>query len=228
VLPAVIKGLASPLDLVNRYEALRERALSRGELGRYLVTFVDNHDQVGPGDKRRYASGAFDEQVVAAIGYLLCALGTPCIYYGTEQGFSGMGPSEDSIREAMFDLDDPARSFLNPECRIYRKIADIMRVNREQPALRFGRMYFRETAPDGRGFTLPRSQPCTLAFSRLLARDEVLVAYNNSHIHREDARLRYLYGGEGDVPVERASDPSDKSRFVRLKLAPMQFVILGG
>ena len=32
-------------------------------------------------------NGATDDQVIGAIGYLLCALGTPCIYYGTEQGF---------------------------------------------------------------------------------------------------------------------------------------------
>ncbi len=239
VLPGVIKGFSSPMSLINRYEALRERALSRGELGRYLVTFVDNHDQIGQHEKRRVATGARDEQVIAAVGYLICALGTPCIYYGTEQGFSGVGPSEEYIREALFDLDDQERDFLNRRCRIYRGIAAIARANREHPALRFGRMYFRETSGDGVSFGLPQGQPCILAFSRILARDEVLVAYNTSidqrrseyvtvdaGLHGDGDRLRHVYGGQGFVPILRHPDPNNLARFVRLELEPMQFVIL--
>ena len=240
VLPGVIKGFRPPADLISRYDALRERALSRGELGRYLVTFVDNHDQIGQDRKQRFAAGAHDEQVVAAVGYLIGALGTPCLYYGTEQGLAGEGHGDESIREALFDLDDEGRSFLNPDCRIYREIAKLARVAREQPALRFGRMYFREVSGNGRDFGLPQSHPCTLAFSRLLAQDEVLVAYNTSTTEaREDCvvvdadvaarteRMRFLYGGEGELPVLRHPDPADGSRFVRLALAPMQLVVLG-
>jgi len=58
VLPSAIKGFGSPRDIINRYEALRDHALNRGELGRYFVTFVDNHDQVGQDPKRRF--GAFE------------------------------------------------------------------------------------------------------------------------------------------------------------------------
>ena len=237
VLPGVIRGTDPPMNLINRYDALRERALSRGELGRYLVTFLDNHDQIGQNWKRRFASGLTDAQVVAAVGYLLCALGTPCLYYGTEQGFSGEGPSDEYIREAMFDLDDPDRDLLDREGTIYRGIAAIAAVNRERPALRFGRMYFRETSRDGAPFALPTSQPCTLAFSRILADEEILVAYNTSttEARRESVivdaglnapgeTLRFLYGAPGGVPV-RAS--ADGARFVDLDLAPAQFVILG-
>ena len=78
---------ASPQTLFDRLEAQRQRALNRGEIGRYLVTFVDNHDSFWQ-PAGRFANGAPDEQVIAAIGYLLCSLGTACIYYGTEQGFS--------------------------------------------------------------------------------------------------------------------------------------------
>jgi alpha-amylase len=238
-LPGAIKGLSSPAPLVNRYEALRERALNRGELGRYMVTFVDNHDQIGQHYKRRFAAGAKDEQVIAAVGYLLCALGTPCIYYGTEQGFAGEGPGDELIREAMFDLDDPARNHLNQECRIYRQIGEIARVNREHPALRFGRMYFRETSADGWSFGLPLEQPCTLAFSRILANEELVVAYNTSctearedrvivdcGLHRPGQSMRFLYGGEGTVLVEGHPDPGNDSVCVRLRLDPMQFAIL--
>src|SRR5882724_9984165 len=40
----VIKGLAGPQTLFNRLEAQLQRALNRGEIGRYLITFCDNHD----------------------------------------------------------------------------------------------------------------------------------------------------------------------------------------
>jgi glycosidase len=239
VLPGVVKGFTRPADLFSRYAALRERALNRGEEGRYLVTFLDNHDQIGQVIKRRFAAGALDEQVVAGVGYLICALGTPCIYYGTEQGFSGEGASEDVIREALFDLEDSSRDLLNAECRIYREIARIAVAARALPALRFGRMYFRETSADGASFALPQTQPCTLAFSRVLAKEEVLVAYNTSvserrseciivdaDLHREGGALRYVYGGEGEVPVVHGTGDAEARRFVRLELGPMQFVML--
>jgi alpha-amylase len=238
VLPRVIKGLASPAPLIARYEALRERALSRGELGRYMVTFLDNHDQIGQDYKRRFAVGAHDSQVIAGVGYLICALGTPCIYYGTEQGFAGEGESDEFIRETMFDLDDPTRNLLNPNSAIYRGIAQIAKVNHQNEALRFGRMYFREVSSDGVRFELPTEQPCTLAFSRILARDEVLVAYNTSAterrkqyvivdnaLHRSGDTLRFLYGGEGTV-VAQGEAGGGGGVFIELDLAPMQFVIL--
>src|SRR5207248_3002776 len=40
----VIKGLKDPQALFDRLEAQRNRALNRGEIGRYLVAFADNHD----------------------------------------------------------------------------------------------------------------------------------------------------------------------------------------
>ena len=144
VLPGAIKALGSPVDLLNRYEALRGHALSRGELGRYFVTFLDNHDQVGQAYKQRFATGAPDAQVIAGIGYILCALGAACIYYGTEQGFAGQGPSDMFIREPMFDLQDQTRNYLNPACTIYQEIAKIARISQQIEALRFGRMYFRQ------------------------------------------------------------------------------------
>jgi len=238
-LPAVIKGFASPANLINRYESLRERALNRGELGRYLVTFIDNHDQIGQNYKRRFAAGAFDEQVVAAVGYLICALGTPCIYYGTEQGFSGEGEGDELIREPMFSLAEPTRNYLNKDCRIYREIAKIAAANRAHPALRLGRMYFREVSGNGTDFGLPQGQPCTLAFSRVLANQEVLVAFNTSAserrsdwviidnaLHKPGDKLKYIYGGQGAAEVHKHPDSGNDALSVRLDLAPLQFVIL--
>ena len=238
-LPGAIKGMNSPGNLIGRYEALRGRALSRGELGRYLVTFVDNHDQIGQNYKRRFAADTPDRQAIAGIGYLLCAIGTPCIYYGTEQGFSGKGDGDEFIREAMFSLDDPNENLLNQNCKIYQEISKIAGVFRTREALRFGRMYFREISGNGWDFGLPQNQPCTLAFSRIMAGEEILVAYNtstnerkqdfvmvDSNIQKSGGLMKFLYGKEGSVTVQKHPNSSNPSLCVQLDLEPMQFVIL--
>ncbi len=232
-LPWVIKGLQSPQALFDRLEAQRNRALNRGEVGRYLVTFADNHDSFWqPGG--RLANGAPDAQVIAAIGYLLCALGTPCIYYGTEQGFEGKGGDND-MREAMFDKGTPGRNLLNPDCQIYQEIARIAAIMRSNEALRFGRMYFRQISGDGVHFGFPFGNTYTLAFSRILYPREVLVAYNVSgqarrdcvivegSFHQAGERMNFLYGQSGSVPVQKTPD---NSLCVQLDLSPRQLVIL--
>lgn len=230
----VIKGFAGPQTLFNRLEAQRERALNRGEIGRYLVTFVDNHDSFWQ-PTGRFGAGAPDEQIIAAIGFLLCFLGTACIYYGTEQGFEGKG-SDNDIREAMFDKATPWRNLLNTDCKIYQEIAKIAQVMRTTEPLRFGRMYYRQIAGDCINFGLPFGTPYTLAFSRILYGNEVLVAYNVSDQNRNDCviidasfhkageTMRFLYGKSGTVNVQLA--PDGFSLYVRLDLEPRQFVIL--
>lgn len=128
----MLKGFKGPQTLFNRIEAQRGRALNRGEIGRYLVTFVDNHDSFWQ-PTGRFAKGATDNQVIGAIGFLLCSLGTPCIYYGTEQGFSGQG-DDNAMREAMFDKAPGGKSLLNTECRIYKEIAKIAEIMRSHEA----------------------------------------------------------------------------------------------
>ena len=229
----VIKGLAGPETLFNRLKAQQQRALNHGEIGRFLITFCDNHDSFWQ-PSGRIANGAPDEQVIAAIGYLLCTMGTTCIYYGTEQGFGGHGGDE-QMREGMFDKDKPGRNLLNPNCNIYQEISKIAQVVKQNHALQFGRMYFREISSDGEHFGLPFGTSYTLAFSRFLYGNEVLVAYNVSGQNRNDAvivdgtlhndgdRMSFLYGEQGTIDVRTAPNGS---RFVRLDLAPRQFVIL--
>ena len=229
----VLKGFKGPQTLFNRLEAQRQRALNRGELGRYLVTFVDNHDSFWqPGG--RFANGAPDQQVIAAIGFLLCTLGTACIYYGTEQGFSGQG-GDNQMREAMFNRAIPGRNLLNTNCGIYQEIANIAVVTRANEPVRFGRMYYRQISGDGVNFRFPYGSTYTLAFSRLLYPEEVLIAYNvsgnprndcvivDSIVHPDGTNMRFLYGGAGNVPVQTAPNGS---RFVRLQLPGYGFAIL--
>ena len=230
----VIKGLKDPQALCDRLEAQRDRALTRGEIGRYLVTFADNHDSFWQRSSGRIANGTPDEQVIAIVGYLLCALGTPCIYYGTEQGFTGQG-GDNQMREAMFDTSRPGLDLLNPDCGIYKEIGRIAAVVRSTEPLRFGRMYFRQISGDGRHFGFPYGNAYTLAFSRLLYGQEVLVAYNVSGERRQDCVLvdaslhgkgdamSYLYGDLGSRTLDQADDGT---LYVRLPLEPHQFVIL--
>jgi alpha-amylase len=236
----VIKGFKPPQALFSRLEAQRHRALSRGDLGRYLITFVDNHDS-GWQPAGRFGSQAPEAQIIAGIGYLLCTLGTPCIYYGTEQGFQGRG-GDIAMREGMFDRDSPDMNLLNTDCTIYKEIAAIARVMRNNPCLRFGRMYFRQTAAAADGavnFALPAGTDYTLACSRILFGREVLVAYNvstskvrrdfvivDAAIQKDRDEMKYLYGKIGSQPVLKRPDPNDPTRFVQLELQPMQFVIL--
>ena len=101
--------------------------------------------------------------------------------------------------------------------------------------LRFGRMYYRQISGDGEHFGYPIGSTYTLAFSRLLYPQEVLVAHNVSDQAREDrvvvdgilhpapSIMTYLHGGPGDVPVGTAPD---STRFVKLDLRPHEFVLL--
>ncbi len=229
----VLKGFKGPKTLLNRLEAQRDRALNRGEMGRYLVTFVDNHDSFWQ-PSGRFARGADDDQVIGAMGFLLCSLGTACIYYGMEQGFSGQG-NDNAMREAMFDKAAGGKSLLNQQCRIYQEIAKIAEVMRTRAPLRFGRMYYRQISGNGQDFGFPFGSSYTLAFSRLLYPQEILVAYNvsgqpradcvivDATLHPDPSQMTFLYGKAGTLPVQSA--PSG-ARFVKLELDPHRFVIL--
>jgi glycosidase len=133
----------------------------------------------------------FPEQAVMAIGYLLTSQGVPCIYYGTEQGFDGGGDNDSYVRECMFGgewgaFDTTGRHFFNPGHPIYRGIAAIAALREREPALRYGRQYFREISGDGISFGHPIDGACTLAYSRILDTTEVLIAMNLEGSPRND------------------------------------------
>jgi alpha-amylase len=237
VLANVILGKSTPEKLIQRYESLRKNALSRGEFGEFLVTFIDNHDQVGQVIKTRFGHDATEAQIIAGIGFLLCALGTPCIYYGTEQGFQGSGDGDGNIREAMFNLDNRTENALSQQNIIYREIATLAGLRKESAVLKFGRMYMRESSRSGKNFYLPVYTDCMLAFSRILYDEEMLVVYNHSltrddeeyiivdkHLNAEGSVFKFCYGGQGKIHVLKNEDGSH--HFVKLKLAPGQFVVL--
>src|SRR5262249_1554918 len=150
-LKPVVKGFSPPSDLVGMYQ-LRKRIeknvlSSHGDATRFFVTFLDNHDVkerirfVKPGDEHR-----FDDQVTLGLASVYSLAGIPCLYYGTEQGLHGAG-SDPAVREALwggpgFDED----SFY------YKQISALAKLRAEEPALRYGRFYFRPISGDGQHF----------------------------------------------------------------------------
>jgi glycosidase len=188
VLEPVIKGFASPAFLRDRYERFYTRYADHGEAGRYFVTFVDNHDR-----KARFLhDDPYPQQALLAMGYLLTSQGVPCIYYGTEQGFDGGGDSDAYVRECMFGgrwgaFDTTGHHCFDPQHPIYQGIRRIAEIRRQQPALRYGRQYFREISGNGADFGHPLVPgECTLAYSRILDTEEILVCLNLQHQPRQD------------------------------------------
>jgi glycosidase len=122
-LTAVAKGLAPPSAYFNLVTAWDRRLGSHRNNAKRHVTILDDHDHVS-GMKVRFSSdAASDHQVVAGVALQLFGLGIPCIYYGTEQAFSGPERSEREqylpdygagnpppdkyLREAMFGPEHP-------------------------------------------------------------------------------------------------------------------------
>jgi glycosidase len=150
---------------------------SHGEATRFFVTFLDNHDQ----HSRFYYSDAtdphrFDDQLTMACACLFALPGIPCLYYGTEQGLHGIGDSDQNVREALWGKPDAfARG--HP---FFTMIQRIGRVRSEQPALRYGRFYFRPISGNGTQFGVSTFAGGVLAFSRVLNDEEVVVIANTS------------------------------------------------
>ncbi len=178
-LPSVAKGFAPPTDVIDVYRQRRavERDVlsSHGEAGRYFVTFLDNHDMR---QRFRFAGtdgpDTFDPQVILAIALLFSLQGVPCLYYGTEQALHGHGNSDQCVREALWGKAhafDTAHPF-------YTAIRDLSAIRDSQPALRYGRLYFRPISGDQVHFGASPFTSGVLAFSRILNSQEVVVIAN--------------------------------------------------
>jgi glycosidase len=180
-LPAVLKGLLPPSEVINMYQVRKDIeknvVSSHGEASRYFVTFLDNHDQ----HQRFYFSSSddpnrFDDQAIMGLACLFFLPGIPSVYYGTEQGLHGNGDSDQNVREALWGKQqafDQNHSF-------YQAIRKITRVRQEQPALRYGRFYFRPISGDGFHFGISTFSGGVLAFSRILNDQEIVVVVNTN------------------------------------------------
>lgn len=236
------KGLAAPQAIADLYD-LRKRIekgilSSHGEASKFFVTFLDNHDQ----SRRFYYSSAeqpdaFNEQVAIGVACLFALQGIPCLYYGTEQGLHGSGSSPEAVREALwgkpgaFDIQHP----------FYQWIQQLSRVREIEPALRYGRQYFRPVSGDGSHFGLSDGAPGIIAFARILQDQEVLVVANtntqiswegdvivDSTINPPDATfaLRFTNKAQQIGAARLVIRSSGPAKFVHLELKPMEVQIL--
>ena len=191
----VLLGETPATELEELWEKRRKFYRDPGEAGRYYLAYLENHDQGGR-DRHRLLSGTFEQHpdgydrpggdprlAVMSYAVLLCGQGVPCMYYGTEQGFDGGSADSDAyVREAMFGgkwgpFDTTGASFFDDEHPIYKQIRTICDIRRDEPALRYGRVYLRPTSGDGVHFG-PPEHAGPFAFARVLDVTEIVVAAN--------------------------------------------------
>jgi glycosidase len=164
---------------------------SHGEAGQYFVTFLDNHDQ----PQRFNQPSTRPEQVTMGLAVLFCLQGIPAIYYGTEQGLQGTIDKNDlhpeqSVREALWGRPNA----FDRQNLFYTQIKALSRLREEQPALRFGRLYFRQVSGNGRDFGQSSGTGGLVAFSRVVSDVEVLVVANtNTQTQFDGLVLQDLY-----------------------------------
>jgi glycosidase len=178
-LPAVAKGFAAPAQLAAMYEKRqsveRQVLSSHGDATRFFVTFGDNQDVKA---RIRYVapdgSHPYDDQVTLMLGCLAALPGIPCIYYGTEQGLHGAG-SDPAVREALWG--GPG---FDQQSIFYQNVSAICSLRHGSAPLRYGRFYLRPISGDGINYAISPYQPGVLAFSRILADEEILVVANAS------------------------------------------------
>jgi len=162
----------------ERKAAERTVITTHGEASGFFVTFIDNHDR-----KQRFLfqdpqqHDKWSNQLTLALGVLFGLQGIPCVYYGTEQGMHGIGDSDGAVREAVWGKTPKAFDRDNPFCG---KLRELAKVRAEQPAMRYGRQYFRQLSGDQHDFAVSTFTPGVISFSRILNSQEVVVVANTS------------------------------------------------
>ena len=231
----ICKGFAPPADLAGHFDyrrqVLRNIVSSHGDAGRYYVTFLDNHDL-----NERFHNTQHPEQTPLALTCLMTLQGIPCIYYGTEQGLDGRGDRREYAREALWGRPGAFAS----DHDIYRHIRDLTRLRADNPALRFGRQYFRECSGNGIDFGYSPYPGGVLAFSRILNDREVLVAANaspvqpaqvhvvvDSNLHPPGKTWTVLFSTHSQPQAPMPTSTRGALRTLQLKLAPMEAQVLG-
>jgi len=192
---ALVEAIAKdgPTDAVTG--AFRGDVLYKGgeATARRQVTLTGNHDVLRFGRAVMLArpNAPRDEvlrRVRLAHAVVLLARGVPALYYGDEQGFTGVGNGEGPIdqdsREDMFatrtasfataprlaPTKSAAGDHFDTAHPLYRDIAELARIRLADPALRRGRQVSRASG----------DKPGLLAFSRIGERHETLAVFNTS------------------------------------------------
>lgn len=235
-LAGMVKGLVHPREFFHLFEQNR-LMLSYRQLGRFVVTVVDDHDMSSRPVKERFTAGGdaahIYHQVAHVAGVQLTTPGIPAIYYGTEQAFDGSESNHDYsieskrfaedryVRESMFGGDFGAFRtkgchFFNRSHPTYLRIAAIAKI-RNRPdligkTLRRGHLYLRETSYFNYPFAI--NGPGELvAWSQILFENEVLMALNTHSWEQRGAEITVdlsLHPDQSTMTFLYRSDWSDE------------------
>jgi glycosidase len=235
----------------NRKETEKNLLSSHGEAGKYFVSFLDNHDQ-----KQRFNHPLTpNEQVLLGLAVLFCLQGIPALYYGTEQGLNGtkdqagnirVGDNLEAVREALWGKTPVA---FDKQNSFYQNIQQFGILRSNEPALKYGRLYFREVSGNGKDFGFSTGLGGVVAFSPILFDREIVVIANTNNsnsfegfvildldINRAKPAVKVVYSnivtvGEAtvqitDVTIYGDTITSAESAILSVKLAPMEVQIL--
>jgi glycosidase len=136
-----------------------------------LVTFLDNHDR----PRFMTAANANNNtgRLALALTFLYTARGIPCLYYGTEQNFSGNG--DPANREDMWDGQyEPTAPSVGDNFNMtqgsYQHVNRLNNLRRNYPALRRG----------SHENLWQSGSPGLFAYARRLGTEEVFVVFNTA------------------------------------------------
>jgi len=169
-----------------------------------VVTMFDDHDMVSLAEDHKYRFSAEEETASLLLNSILLnmtTLGIPCLYYGTEQGFDGSGDHDKYIRECMFGgkfgaFRSQNKHFFNEKSDIYQGIKKILKLRKENVALRHGRQYLRPISyQNGQNFYTPKKKDeeritDIIAWSRVLSEEEYLLAINSDLENKKEVYIK--------------------------------------
>jgi glycosidase len=200
---------------------------------RQLPTFISNHDagRFAYYVRKERPQASDDEvlkRVLLAHGMLFALRGVPVVYYGDEQGFTGVGGDQDARQDMMTSRtpsyladrrigvsQNPANFDLNHP--IAREIVQLSALRRAHAALRSGRQLVRNYSDSPGLFAVSRLDPATGR--------EIAIAFNTSlepltttmEVDAASRRFSALYGRCESEVVAPGS--------YRVVLAPLDFVV---
>lgn len=217
-----------------------------------IVTMFNDHDMIRQGqNKARFcAREQGDRLLMAALGLSIGSMGIPCVYYGTEQAFDGQGSgygSDRYIREAMFGGSFGAfrsrkRHFFNEHHPSYIELRNVLKIRKNEPALRRGRQYLRQISGDGVNFGLPRmiggQIRSVVPWSRLFNGQELLLAINtdpdrdcsawvtiDDSLHQVGEKLTCIYSTNTTQVNKTVQVVRNNGKAVYITVPPGGFVI---
>ena len=175
----IIAGERSPADYFSIFANSRREGEARPDPVWWrdrVITFFDDHDQVGKTEKGRLAHEAGSDRaqaeraILRATAFQMFTLGIPCLYYGTEQGLDGHAPPDVTdppdgkprpddiyVRETLFGggfgpFRSQGRHVFTETTYLYTEIARMLSLRQQCATLRRGRQYLREISLEGRKF----------------------------------------------------------------------------